>query len=345
MQREKLKLAQVELEYMEAKQMLKEKSDPNYQLEEFKDFLDNEDDKTKVVFPEELAEEYLIDNVNKNNYSENDLPSLLPQDSVRSSVYEKKPMKKEISQDSILPLSKMASACSDMFTKEPLSLMTNQVIPKLSKPISQNEKVVIDPITAMQIAVIYKKMNFFGINADKNRIKISTHKPIKKEDYLKLSQTEIDEEQYYRNGIKPRSDLEPNANVTGVKYSIFKARNGRIMILRKIEGGNYKVFDSKSRVDFSRVKSEPFGSFKRFKTTENDEHEGTRNHYNSIIQKELKKEYDDYIYEPEPDSDEEMGDIETKDEAEDYTEGFISRYRKRKGKKRGISDYKISVMV
>ena len=93
MQREKLKMAGIDLEYMEIKQMIKEKSDPNYQWEDFKEFLENELDRTKVEFPEELAEEIEIDRENRDMYSDNDLPSLLPQDSIKSSVYEKKTMK------------------------------------------------------------------------------------------------------------------------------------------------------------------------------------------------------------------------------------------------------------
>ena len=214
-------------------------------------------------------------------------------------------------------------------------------------------------------------MNFFGINADKSRIKISTHKPIKKEDYLNLSKAELDEEQYYRTGLKPKAEQEFDTNVTGIKYFILKARNGRVMILRKIKDGNYSVFDSKSRVDFTRIKPESYGNIKRIKLTEGDEYEGISANHNSIIQQDVKMEYEDFVYEPEPESDDEMSEIDIKDEVDDYTEGFISRYRKRKGKikiasyssfmiyslissnvsfidkfkKRGASDYKISVMV
>lgn len=91
MQRENLKLWQLDLEYMELKQMIKEKSNPNYQWEEFKEFLEQEAQRTKVEFPEELAEEYVDErDENKEMSSDHDLPSLLPQESVKSGFNEQK---------------------------------------------------------------------------------------------------------------------------------------------------------------------------------------------------------------------------------------------------------------
>lgn len=259
-------------------------------------------------------------------------------------------IRREISHDSNIPLTKLPSVSSEnfnkeAFTKEPISQTQLPINPQLQNVVSKTDKVVVDPTTVMQIAVMLKKMNYYGMNVDKSRIKISTHKPIKKEDYITLSKEEISEEQYYRNGIKQEKDLTCDTNVTGVKYSIFKARNGRVMILRKIKDGNYKIFDSKTRVDYSRIKPEPSGFLKRIKLSENDEYDGIINHNNPIVQRDVKMEYEDLAYESEPDSDEEMSDHDTKEDLDDYTEGFISRYRKRKGKKRGTNDYKISVMV
>ena len=69
---------------------------------------------------------------------------------------------REISQDSIPPLSKLASVSSDifskdMFQKESISQLPIQPAPLIQKLPSSNEKVTVDPITVMQIAVIYKK--------------------------------------------------------------------------------------------------------------------------------------------------------------------------------------------
>lgn len=282
--------------------------------------------------------------------SDHDLPSLHPQDSIKSSLYEKRPIRREVSHESNIPLTKLPSVSSENFSKEafikePATQVPYQVREATQKMVSPTDKVVIDPTTVMQIAVMYKKLNYYGINVDKSRIKISTHKPIKKEEYVTLSKEETNEEQYYRTGVKPKVDSEFDTNVTGVKYSIFRARNGRVMVLRKIKDGSYKVFDAKTRIEFDRIKPEHSGSLKRIKLTENDEYEGVINHFNPVVQKDVKMEYEDLIYEPEPDSDEEMSDNDTKEELDDYTEGFISRHRKRKGKKRGTNDYKISVMV
>lgn len=56
MEREKLKLALLDLDYMELKQMLKEKSQPDYKCEEFKDFMTNEGERTKVDLPPDLVQ-------------------------------------------------------------------------------------------------------------------------------------------------------------------------------------------------------------------------------------------------------------------------------------------------
>ena len=186
-------------------------------------------------------------------------------------------------------------------------------------------------------------MNHLGIQFDSNRIKVSTHKPIKKEDYLNLSKSEIDEEQYYRAGVKPKwtDEEKEKVNLTKVKYTIFRARSGRVLLLRKPVGGAYESIDSSTRCNFNKIKTESFRSMKRFKTSEHEEVDKF-SRINSAALSGINEQYDDFIESDSVDSDEEITDDESKSDVDDYTEGFISRLRKRRGKKRGINDTTIS---
>lgn len=211
------------------------------------------------------------------------------------------------------------------------------------KPVQQNEKVVIDPETVAQISIIFKKMKHLGIQFDPSRIKVSTHKPIKKEDYLNLSKAELDEEQYYRNGIRPKSmEDEKKTAFSKIKYTIFRARNGRVLMLRKPIGGDYEVIDSSTRCEFNRITPDMYKSMKRFKTAEDEEIDRHVSVNTKVTTHEIGKIYEDFIDQETPDSDDEITDDDSKSDVDDYTEGFISRLRKRRGKKRGNNDTTIS---
>ena len=115
----------------------------------------------------------------------------------------------------------------------------------------------IDPETVTQISVIAKKLKFVGIDVNEDRIKISTEKPANREEFLQLSKQQIQEDQYYKTAIRPNLLYEENkATVSSIKYTIFRGRNGRKLILRKPIGGEYSSIDKRTRTDFDRLKSE-----------------------------------------------------------------------------------------
>lgn len=347
MKREKLKMAQLDLDYYELKQMLKEKMDPTYQCPEFKEFIQNEDERVAVELPKELAPQYRPEEEDEKLEERKD-QSQFDVDSIKSSKYDKKLSKK----DSVMDRSSVVGGESDINSE---IYSQNDLPPKpipqplpseYKKEAPTQEKAHIDYTTAMEIAIMFRKIHYFGIQVDPHRIKISTHKPIKKEDYLNLPQAEIEEEQYYRSGTKPKSQAKVDVETTaGVKYTIFRARSGRIMILRKAKGGKYEVYNEKSHSQLHRIKPETASCLKRLKMTEDDEYEGTRNTLIPVLQDDVNNHYSPYSDLDTKDEDEEMADEEKKDEVDDYTEGFIFRHRKRKGKKRGNSDLTISFKV
>ena len=82
--------------------------------------------------------------------------------------------------------------------------------------------------------------------------------------------------------------------------------------------------------------------------TENDEYEGTRGGFIRVLQNDVNSKFENFHNFDISDSDENMSDEETHDnEVDDYTEGFVQRFRKRKGKKRGAagSEHIISFKV
>ena len=51
-------MALLDLDFMELKQKVKEMSNPGYQNPEFKDFIQNEEERMKIDLPERMAEPY-----------------------------------------------------------------------------------------------------------------------------------------------------------------------------------------------------------------------------------------------------------------------------------------------
>lgn len=360
MKREKMKCALLDLDFMELRQMLKEKMDPSYQCPEFKSFIQNEEKKVRVEFPQELSEAFRPEDEEEEKENDARALSQYDEESVKSFKDKRqKPRNKESALDQNSNIAPESSLNSELVMPnepkiEPMGSVRPPVIPP--KPLPINEKAVVDPTTVMQIAIMFNKLHYFGMQVDRNRIKISTHKPIKKEEYLNLSQSEIEKEQYYRSGVKPKSEdkqidevsTKPKAfgaaaDPSGpTKYTIFRARSGRVYILRKARSGKYQVFDKNSHSNLQRIQPEVSSHIKRLKMTENDELEGVRNTFIPVLQHEIVKSFGSLI-EPElPDPDEEMNEEDTKDDTDDYTEGFISRYRKRRNKKRGANDLTIS---
>jgi len=353
MKREKLKMAQLDLEFMELTQHLKEKIEPGYQCPEFKEFVKNEEEIMKLDIPEELAEPYR--NEDEDMYEEEKDTELKEQsqfdvESMKSSKFEKKMSKKDSVVDKGSVLGPESSVNSDNFSNPDPPARVSQMtanIPPVVRHLPTNEKAVVDPTTVMQIAIIFNKLHYNGLQVDKDRIKISTHKPIKKEDYLNLSKMEVEKENYYRSGIKPKSDEKDQVDETpGVKYTIFMARNGRPLILRKAKNGQYQAFDKNNSSAFTRIQPEVGNSIKRLKMCEDDEYEGIRNMVIPVLQNEVSNNYSAWNNFDNSEPDDDMTeDTREKDILDDYTEGFINRHRKRKGKKRTANDLTISFKV
>lgn len=130
---------------------------------------------------------------------------------------------------------------------------------------------------------------------------------------------------YFRGGIRPKSHKKQEE--AKCKYSIFKARNGRVYILRKAKGYDEEDYQT-------RIKSEYANNLKRMKVSENDEYEGYRHRVSPALNYEIKETFGDCYNIDDDESDENMSDGETNDDEDDYTAGFIERYQKRRGIKR-----------
>lgn len=185
----------------------------------------------------------------------------------------------------------------------------------------------------MQIAVMFKKFYFFGITADRNKIKINNHKPIKKEEYLNLTPEQIEEEQYQRTGTKtkPEESKVSSTTCSDVKYTIFRARNGRVLIKRKPIGGDYEIMDNNNHSNFIRIKAEKSNNLKRLRCEVDALDSFNKSTYIPVLQNEVNKRFKDFDYLDAKDSDDEMGDQATMEDVDDYTSGFIQRYKQRKG--------------
>ena len=350
MKREKLKMALLDLDYYELKQKLKEKMDPSYQCPEFKEFIKNEEKRTRVEFPCELSEAMRPEEKEEDKEMED--RQFSEYDDGKSIKSSKLGKKKSMMRDSAIDKSSIngheSSVNSDNYSNieqpqrstAPTQARADPVQSVVKPPV--HEKAVVDPTTIMQIAIIYQKMHYVGIQVDNNRVKIGNHKAIKKEDYLNLPKQEIEREQYYRSGLKPKSYNEDNESCGKIKYSIFKARNGRVHILRKPQGGKYQVYSRHNDTSFKRLIPEPASSVKRLKIMENDEYEGIRNTYIPVLQNEINHQFSDFYGLDCSESEENMSDSDTKDDVDDYTSGFIERYRNRKNKKKAPGDHVIS---
>lgn len=348
MKREKLKMTSIELDFMEIKQKIEEEKNPSYQNPEFREFIQNEEERMMIDLLPEMVEPF------RPEEEEEEQNELKPRkdydlDNLRSGKGHKKKSKAGSDIDHKSNLEPENSINSDFpnngelpMTRAPISTpnFSQKAMGVPHKP-PKDMKAKIDPTTVMQLSIMYRKLNYIGIQVDRNRIKISSSKAIKKEDLLNLSQKEIEKELYFRSGTRP-SSMKLNNDSTGkMKYTVFQARNKRVLILRKPEGGRYEVFNKRNYSQFERVKPETANHIKRIKLTENDEFEGIRHSVSPAIpiciQHDIKQTFGD-CYDIDNikahDSDESMQEDDTKEEEDDYIAGFIERYRKRRGNKR-----------
>ena len=164
-------------------------------------------------------------------------------------------------------------------------------------------------------------------------------KPIKKEEYLNLSKEQSEEEQYQRIGTKPKHSKTDTPSTTDIKYTIFRARNGRVLIKRKPVGGTYEEYENKSFTSFSRIKPESVNNLKRLRSEVDALDSFNKNTFIPVLQNDVNKRFKQFELLEESDPDKEITDDDSKDhDVDDYTEGFVSRYRKRKGLKRNSNN-------
>lgn len=171
-----------------------------------------------------------------------------------------------VKNNSALEVANPADALDEESDSDPKISVIIPPAPEVPEVISEPEQpypeisrkfAVIDPTTVTQISIIAKKLKFIGIDMNEDRIKISTEKPANREDFLQLSKQQIQEDQYFRTAIRPRSLLEEDSTtVRSIKYTVFSGRNGRKLILRKPIGGDYSSIDANTRAEFNRIKSE-----------------------------------------------------------------------------------------
>jgi hypothetical protein len=312
--------------------------------------MQNESERTKVTFPQDLAEPHRLEDFDSQN-EDDDLPSVMEQDSNKSSKNDNRKANKENGHDQDAAMNRTqpkpeislqkADSMNGPFQSQPAPQISHPAPVKSQK----NEYVSVDPITVMEISAMFKKFYYFGITVDKNRIKISNHKPIKKEDYLNLTNAEMDEEQYHRQGVKPKPTSESVGTCTGVKYTLYRARNGRVLIIRKPQGGEYEVMDKKTQSVFSRIKPEKANNLKRLRHEVDEMDNYSRGSVIPSLQNEISKRFKEFENFEESEVEEDCFNDDTKEDIDDYTEGFINRFRKRRGKKRGNSDLTVSVRV
>ena len=100
--------------------------------------------------------------------------------------------------------------------------------------------------------------------------------------------------------------------------------------MRKAQGGQYEVYNNKDQESFNRIELEQASNLKRLKITENDEYEGIRNTYIPVLQNDVNNKFSEFSDLDESDPDDEMADDDTKEDVDDYTDGFITRLRKRR---------------
>mmetsp|Transcript_9715 Transcript_9715/g.11000 ORF Transcript_9715/g.11000 Transcript_9715/m.11000 type:complete len:353 (-) Transcript_9715:115-1173(-) len=336
MRRETLKMAQLDLDFMEVKQRIEESTNSSYQNPDFKEYLQKEEQKMRIDLPAHLAEPYRPEEEEEEK-EELKQQTAMEVDTVRSGKMRKNKSVRDSDYDQRSALEPENSINSDHFpnVEPPLgqALSSASSVPQIPAGAPQqppkDQKAIIDPTTVMQLHIMYHKLNYIGMQVDRNRIKISNREVIKKDNFLNLTQEEVEREVYFRGGARPKS-LQKEED-SKCKYTIFQARNKRVLILRKLEGGNYETFNEGDRTQ--RVKSEPASHLKRMKVSENDEYEGFRHTVSPALQYEIKNTYGDCYNIDEEDSDDNMSEGETHDDADDYTAGFIERFKERRGNK------------
>lgn len=355
MRREKLKMAVIDLDFMEVKQKYMELQDSSKKNVDYEEYIKNEEAHFKIDLPSNLAEPYRMED-REEEKSEQKSHHDQDMESNRSERSSNKRGKRQhdIDKNSVLEPENSINSDFQSNADVPLSRNPSSVGGPLSQTTTtiptqppKDMKAKIDPTTVLQLSIMYHKLSYIGMQVDPNRIKISSTKAIKKEDYLNLSQKELEKELYFRAGTRPKTIKENEDTAGNIKYTIFTARSGRVMILRKPVGGRYEVMDKYKHDELPRSHRETANNLKRIKISENDEVEGIRHSTNPALQYQINDTFGDcYGLEDNTaeDSDESMSDNE-KNDKDDYTSGFIERYRKRKGNsKRGNSNV-ISVRV
>ena len=364
MEREKMKLAMLDLDYMELKEMLKQKTQPDYKCEEYKEFLQNESERIKVDYPKDMIEP---ERSEIGEEAKEEISSLAGESNANSMNESKRHDKSKIITHSQpkpdIPRTKIehnsAPFSSQKVVDRPLNIPHQRQHPSNFSHMdssgqhstryenNSNELVTVDPTTVMQISVLFKKLYYYGITADRNRIKINSMKPIKKEEYLNLTQEQFEEEQYQRMGVKPKPTKAVAPNTTDIKYTIFRARNGRVLIKRKPVGGSYETMENNSFTAFDRIKPESANNLKRLRSELDALDNFNKNTFIPVLQNEVNKRFKQFELLEDSEPDEEITDDASKEnDVDDYTEGFINRYRKRKGQKRSNNnDLTISVRV
>jgi hypothetical protein len=337
MEREKLKLAMLDLDYFELRQTLKRKTEPEFKCEDLKEFMENYNENTRVEFPKNLvepvkseADEEMKDEISSINNQSNGT-------SKRGG--RKNHLDTKLDPDLMIGSQPVVKNQSDLDNSKSRAQYESQHLPQRSPmPLrvqKVHEPITVDATTVMQIGVMFKKFYYFGVTADRNRIKINNHKPIKKEEYLNLTQNEIEEEQYQRVGIKPKPVETVSSKTSDVKYTIFRARNGRVLIKRKPVGGDYEALENTSHTNFSRIKPETANNLKRIRSDLDALDTFNKNSHIPVLQHEVNKRFKqfDFLEDSEPDEDTTNDDLKEDDEDDNYANEFISRFRKRKGHK------------
>ena len=335
MEREKLKLAQLDLDYLELRQMLKRKTQPDYKSKELKEYMDKYTENTKVKYPENLVEPVKSE---ADDEMKDDISSIAPSNSGVSERERKRRDKHvDIPSNLHIPTQPTSRKTDTLEERQTRNMPSSQHLPTrqpMQPRAKQHESITVDPTTVMQIGVMFKKFYYFGITADRNRIKINNHKPIKKEEYLNLTQAEVEEEQYQRVGIKPKPEQEVSPSTTSIKYMIFRARNGRVIIKRKPVGGEYQKMDDRSHCQLTRLKPERANHLKRVRADIDTMDTFSKNNHIPVLQNVVNKRFKqfDFLEESEPDEETTNDEPEKQDDDDDYAKEFIARYRKRNNK-------------
>lgn len=298
MEREMLKLSQLDLDYIELKQMIMEKVQPNYQNTNYKEvekFLTKKTPQMDYELSPDLPQDPYSDKY------DSDEP--MPADDERM-----KKVTSQIPESPFGPIDPKPNQKTGKPIAKPSPAHDGDHIPPM--PHLEN-KVRVDPITVTQVAVMFKKLYYFAIAVDDKRIKINNHKPIKKEEFLNLPQHKIDEECYYRAGTKPKvRDDRQEMEESKIRYTIFKSRAGRVMIIRKAENGKYKVVDKREVTQPNRLRPETASYLKRLSSKKPKKHvdEPINRAVPSALMRDIEMKFGDLSDFDDSDKDEDMDD-------------------------------------